>query len=67
MASPGNRHCANCIDTLSFPIRASCHTHRRSDFSKNSAVAYRVNKRSRLSSRSPRLQTNCRRGQISAH
>jgi len=21
MASPGNRHCANCIGTLSFPIR----------------------------------------------
>ena len=21
MASPGNQHCANCIDTLSFPIR----------------------------------------------
>ena len=20
MASPGNRHCANCIDTLSFPM-----------------------------------------------
>jgi len=23
MASPGNRHCANCIDTLSFPIAAA--------------------------------------------
>ena len=21
MASPGNRHCANCIGTLSFPMR----------------------------------------------
>ena len=20
MASPGNQHCANCIDTLSFPM-----------------------------------------------
>ena len=23
MASPGNRHCANCIGTLSFPINVS--------------------------------------------
>ena len=23
MASPGNRHCANCIDTLSFPMSAA--------------------------------------------
>ena len=25
MASPGNHHCANCIGTLSFPIRAREH------------------------------------------
>ena len=24
MASPGNRHCANCIGALSFPIAAEC-------------------------------------------
>ena len=23
MASPGNRHCANCIGTLSFPVAVS--------------------------------------------
>ena len=23
MASPGNRHCANCIGTLSFPVKCS--------------------------------------------
>ena len=24
MASPGNRHCTNCIGTLSFPMLAVC-------------------------------------------
>ena len=33
MASPGNRHCANCIDTLSFPIAGStCGVSRKSQF-----------------------------------
>ena len=27
MASPGNQHCAGCIDTLSFPI--SCHVEQK--------------------------------------
>ena len=26
MASPGNRHCANCIGTLSFPVTAEWFT-----------------------------------------
>ena len=25
MASPGNRHCAKCIGTLSFPTRSKIH------------------------------------------
>jgi len=29
MVSPGNQHFANYIGTLSFPIRRSCHGHRR--------------------------------------
>ena len=35
MASPGNRHCANCIGTLSFPTAArlpSCRRSPRTDF-----------------------------------
>ena len=40
MASPGNRHCANCIGTLSFPLAKNIKT------SKQQYVYYRVSQKS---------------------
>jgi len=39
VACPGNRHCAKCIGTLSFPMQMSAHAQRRKIHNRNQEMA----------------------------
>ena len=61
MASPRNQHCANCIGTLSFPIKTSRHRqNRRAYDSKRRALKIKIIGRTPLDSADSASQVFCR-------